>query len=1229
MKYSELIQFEPINEVVKFGRIADSDYRRSLVRNFVSSPAYEDAIIPEIVRQLDYTAGYETKGIQIVGTYGTGKSHLMSLVSLIAEDSQYLSDVRNASSRQVLGNIAGKYMVIRFEMGSHEELWRLVGHQIDQHFRAWGIDYSILADNKPDMYKDKLSRMLAHFEARFPDKGLLIVIDEMHSYLKGHSNSVDVLNRDLAVLQAYGQMCDHSKFRIIYGVQELIYNSPEFHIVAESLNRVADRYASIQITKQDVQYVVQQRLLRKDDSQRAAIRRHLEQFAGYFTDMHAHMDEYVSLFPVHPSFFDNFQAIKLGKAQREVLKTLSNKFVKLLDQELPADQPGLISYDAYWQDLQSPEMQTHADIRRVSEIMTVVHQKIDDNFVGARARKGQLAHRIANACAVKILQDTLEHTNGSNAERLVDDLCYMEPGCLDRDFLIDIVNTTAKLIVTATVGQYFEHNSRNQEYHLRIEGGVNYEQKIREYAGQMPLAQKDRYYYGFLAEYLPVDGDKYRMGFDIYRHSLLWHSHNVMLDGYVFMGNPTERSTTQPEQKFYIYFMPIFDRNAMQQGDEADSVYVRLDKVSDEMKSLLELYGAALSLEAAVDSSQKQFYRKFAKDYAAQLRDVFNRDFKQAAEIYYQGELQSVSPDTLSKGSKMQAINDVASRLLEAHFAGLMPDYPKFGLLQSSLTRHNRAQLTKSARMMIADPAKRNRDGEAILAALDLFAENQLNADGSQYAQSILHRLEQKGAGQVLNRDEILHIFYNDKDWLDVWFSNDFNIEADLEFVVLLALVALGHIEISLRGGKVINAVNLKDFVDLPEAVNYDFSHVSRPKQMDVACVRQIFIAVTGRDLTAQINNREIYPHILIPAAKRIAATAVKLAHDLGNGVVVEGVEVIPGAEVTAIKNRLQALAGFCDRLQTYNSPSKIANIPWRLDDGFKIILDTIPYLDQLRRRLELVEAFRTRLTYLSAARNYMSLDSMRAKVASALERLPQVVADMDDAAAVAAYRAQLDAIIGEYADWYMAEYNRLHINALQDTDKRKLLNSPVNKICEIICGNDHGRGYFAVAETYMGWMKRMSQLSMASPSVTRQSVLKSPYQGFNPASYSGVSLPKLTDLSDELANIHAQVDDALHGILGDKQLTANADVLLDASEQQLLKRFNDGQEQLTQSNAQRLIDIVPKLHQGVNRITVTAADIRKVLNRPMTPDEAKAALRKFIDNLAGTNKDNVRIILK
>lgn len=91
MKYSDLIQFDPIDEIIKFGQLDNEDYREKLVKNFVCSQTFENYIIPQICGKLDLNSTTETKGIQIVGNYGTGKSHLMSLFSIIAENQTILT----------------------------------------------------------------------------------------------------------------------------------------------------------------------------------------------------------------------------------------------------------------------------------------------------------------------------------------------------------------------------------------------------------------------------------------------------------------------------------------------------------------------------------------------------------------------------------------------------------------------------------------------------------------------------------------------------------------------------------------------------------------------------------------------------------------------------------------------------------------------------------------------------------------------------------------------------------------------------------------------------------------------------------------------------------------------------------------------------------------------------------------------------------------------------------
>ena len=79
------------------------DYRAKLVKNFVCSKLYEENIIPQICAKLDLNSTIETKGIQIVGNYGTGKSNLMSLFSIIAEDEEYLPLLNNEREVQKSG----------------------------------------------------------------------------------------------------------------------------------------------------------------------------------------------------------------------------------------------------------------------------------------------------------------------------------------------------------------------------------------------------------------------------------------------------------------------------------------------------------------------------------------------------------------------------------------------------------------------------------------------------------------------------------------------------------------------------------------------------------------------------------------------------------------------------------------------------------------------------------------------------------------------------------------------------------------------------------------------------------------------------------------------------------------------------------------------------------------------------------------------------------------------
>ena len=435
----------------------------------------------------------------------------------------------------------------------------LCAFKIERYFNELGINF--FDGHGAITFTDKLKLMMAEFEDKFPDKGFLVVIDEMLAYLKGRSTP-DKLNQDLQVLQALGQACDSSKFKFIFGVQEMIYHSSEFQFAADMLQKVNDRYKDIMITKEDVAFIVKKRLLSKNEHQKQKIKEHLDPFLSFFTDMHGRTQDYVELFPVHPTYFENFERIRIGKSQREILKTLSNQFTEILELEVPTDNPGLLTYDKYWEDIQkSQDLMAIPDVRKVKEVKETINDKIESYFTGVRAKKKNIARRITNACAIKLLQHELNKQNGTNTEHLVDDLCLTDSLASDRNFLIDIMDSTAQQIITATSGQYFDKDAENGEYHLRIEGGINFDQKIKDYAATMADGQKDEYFFKFLEINLPLDHDTYRTGFKIWEHTVEWKSHKTYRDGYIFFGNPNEKSTTHPRQHFYMYFMPVFDES--------------------------------------------------------------------------------------------------------------------------------------------------------------------------------------------------------------------------------------------------------------------------------------------------------------------------------------------------------------------------------------------------------------------------------------------------------------------------------------------------------------------------------------------------------------------------------------------------------------------------------------------------------------------------------------------
>ncbi len=292
-------------------------------------------------------------GILVVGNYGTGKSHLMSVLSLVAEDVAYLPLIQHSKVAEATEAIAGKFKVHRIEISSRMSLRDIVTQQLELFLEKHGVSYTFPPADKVINNRVAFEEMMAALTEVHPNHGVLLVVDEFLDYLRSRRDHDLVL--DLSFLREIGVVTKHLRFRFAAGVQEAIFDSSRFQHVADSLRRVKDRFTQVLLVRQDVSFVVSERLLKKSADQQSKIRAYLTPFAKFYGSMNERMDEYVRLFPVHPDYIGTFERLVFTE-KRGALVTLRDQIQAILDDEVPEKRPGLIGYDKFWETVKSNQV---------------------------------------------------------------------------------------------------------------------------------------------------------------------------------------------------------------------------------------------------------------------------------------------------------------------------------------------------------------------------------------------------------------------------------------------------------------------------------------------------------------------------------------------------------------------------------------------------------------------------------------------------------------------------------------------------------------------------------------------------------------------------------------------------------------------------------------------------------------------------------------------------------
>src|SRR5271157_1571382 len=1039
MKYRELVDFDPIETVIQLQEADSPEYARQLVQTFVISDGMAQQVTDLVFPNLQFLKPSDNKGILVVGNYGTGKSHLLSLVSSIAEQPGLVKVVKNKAVADGSRSVAGKFKVIRIEIpATLKNLRDIICGRIEDFLSDEEISFSFPPFTQVTSNKDDLSAMMALFSEKYPDQGLLLVADELLDYLKSRKERDLIL--DLGFLREIGEVCKLIRFRFIAGLQESLFDNPKFQFVAESLRRVKARFEQLRIVREDVAYVVSERLLTKNDEQRAKIREHLQKFTPLYGGMAERLEEFVRLFPVHPTYLEVFEAISIAE-KREVLKTLSAEIKRRLDDNVPQYQAGLISYDSYWEFLQgNAVLRSVPEIREVIDVSKVVENRIQQAFT--RKALQPMAERIIHGLSIqRLTTDDIRAKIGPTAEELQNGLCLFAPiPEKTSDFLRTTVEACLKEVMKTVSGQFITHNTDNDQYYLDLQKTIDHDAKIQDKADTLSDSQLDQYYFDALTRVLECADQTYVRGYQIWEHEIDWREHKITRRGYLFFGAPNERSTAQPPRDFYLYFLQPFEPPHYEDQKLADEVFFRLTQKDKTFLDSLRLYAGAREMALSASSGTKKVYEDKADGFLKTLVAWLRQNMLTSFEVVHQGVpkkmVEWLKGHRTGNAAVRELLELTGSVCLAASFEDRYPEYPTFTV---QLTASNLKQPTEDVIRWLAGGVKNNLATE-VLDGLELLDDDKLKPHQSRYAKVVVEKLEGKPPGQVVNRKELITVKN------DVERECQYQLKPEFLLVVLLALVQNGNISLSLTGKK-LDAANINEASRISVDTLLQFKHIEKPKGVPIAELVALFELVgLSEGLIRDTNAHEQAVIQLRARANELTEEVVTTTQQVQTGLPCWGSELISGQDREEQRQKLDELKGFLESLQAFNTPGKLKNFSRTITEiqAQKANLDLVKQVEELN---DLVQELTPITGYLATAtavlppqdpwRDQMesTRGSWRAKLLDpALRGRPD-------------FRQIINRALQKAKDEYKTTYDKLHKKARlqinEDEKKKELLKDP------------------------------------------------------------------------------------------------------------------------------------------------------------------------------------------
>lgn len=1234
MKYRDLIQFQPISSVIKIQEADETSKALELVASYVISDRMGSQIIDHILPHLQFNQIEDNRGLFIVGNYGTGKSHLMAVVSTIVENPKAVKLLTNRKVQDAMTAIAGKFQVIRMELGGVTiDLRDGVCREVEKGLKSLGLEYHFPPMNQITNNKESFTEMMGLFNERFPDQGLLLVIDELLDFLRSRNEQELVL--DLGFLRELGELATATRLRVMAGIQEQLFGNPRFQFVADAIQRVQARFQEVRIVREDVAYVVSQRILLKNAEQKAWIRDYLQPYTPLYDNLAASVDRFVDLFPIHPDFFTKFEDITMGE-KREILKTVTDEVRRILDKDIDEQTIELISYDAYWHYLDhntalTADPQFDALKRRIHEITNRLHSGLP------KADHKALADRIIPALAIsRLTTGNMESPLGLTAQEMRDGLCLYTPlAIMEGQFLTMTVRAVCEEMTQVLSHQYLVHNRENDQYYIDMGVVVDYDALVKDKADALSEDRLNHYYFDILATILERK-DPYVPNSKIWRYNVNWPTHNVERPGYLFLGTPNERPTAHPPREFYVYLLPPFSGNPFKDEGRDDEVFFRLEKMTPEFQDMLKTYAALKELvistpkESAGSREYTQRINRLIPLVSQWISENFLTSFKVIHEHHTVSLTDLAKKLALPKDSAVgELVTKTSGYLLEPALERQNPGYPIFSAFTVPVTQVNLLQYAQDAIGWIAGRSTSNV-ATRLLSTLELLDGDKIRPTASPYARWIIGLMPSLfpagSTAHVVNRSEMIEVQYTRNGVEDVAFTRQYHLEPALLMVVLTALVYSGHLIIVSENIKY-DASKLMEWGKLPLAKQIQFNHIEPPKELPLAALVSLYeLFHLSSALVHQDAQRE-------DGVKRLAEKRQALGQEIiGWEEFIQGHKTLWGEplwsteEVTQWVESFHGLHQFIDDLEKYNTVGKLFAFPLSAAQVHEYETAIIRAREEFVPLAKNIETVQPILAYLEAASQVLPSDDPWQADAHAVKA--HVVRDLRTPRDFLELQNALKHLKQQYQHTYMALHTRYRLSKKDDDRKNRLIQSPEwRALADLSLLSVLNKEEWVTLQNKLVASKMCTKLSLQ----TLETEVTCGACHFKPLEEASVPTVDMDWFENRVAALLAQWEKILQTSLNDPYCAAAIQYLDPAIRETVDNFLKTGRLHLPLSDG--FVDGVKTVLGGIEAKEVTLASLQEQLGggKPLRVQEAKERLSRVIDHLlAGSdNSDKVRIVFK